>query len=146
MKYLKLFLHCLIFSGLFTFYSCKKEEFKTTNSDNVQHLKSSASFSRETRTAQPTILGRQKENPFSVENMRIALDTLIAYAKTSDSIGINPELARQVRIIPTDLYVRFLPADSTQYNKLIADTNLVLFDIPLDYEIKQMGDYYHEPS
>ena len=29
MKYLKLFLHCLIFSGLFTFYSCKKEEFKT---------------------------------------------------------------------------------------------------------------------
>ena len=146
MKYLKLFLHCLIFSGLFTFYSCKKEEFKTTNSDNVQHLKSSASFSRETRTAQPTILGRQKENPFSVENMRIALDTLIAYAKTSDSIGINPELARQVRIIPTDLYVRFLPADSTQYNKLIADTNLVLFDIPLDYEIKQLGDYYHDPS
>lgn len=78
--------------------------------------------------------------------MRIALDSLIAYAKDSESTGINLKSASEIEIFPTDLYVRFLPVDSTQYNELYADTTLTLFDIPLDYEITQLGDYYRDST
>ena len=44
------------------------------------------------------------------------------------------------------MYVRFLPQDSAQFKKLMTDTTLTLFDFPLDYEIIQTGEYYHDPT
>jgi hypothetical protein len=146
MKNSKLLLYCLIFSGFLIFFSCNKEELTSTNVDTEQYEELSPTYSQEKRQTQPTILGEQKENPFSVENMRIALDSLIAYAKDTESTGVNLKSASEIEILPTDLYVRFLPTDSTQYNTLFADTTLTLFDIPLDYEITQLGDYYYDPT
>ena len=98
------------------------------------------------RPVQPVVLGAKKENPFSVENMKIALDTLREIVKQSDGSAFKVNDVDQIELETTDLYVRFLPADSAQFKTLKQDTSLILFDFPLDYNIKQNGDYYHDPS
>jgi len=45
----------------------------------------------------------------------------------------------------THYYVKFLPATLDQFKKL-NETELVLFDYPLEYDIIQMGDYYDDPA
>ncbi len=82
------------------------------------------------------VLGQKYDNPYSVRNMVAAYSDL---KNSGEQIG-------NIQIRTTDLYVRFLPQDTAQYNSLEQDTNLVLFDYPLDYEIVQEGDYYHDPS
>ena len=82
------------------------------------------------------VLGEQLENPYSVENMRKALTNLTA----------NGRMASDFDIETTDLYIRFLPADSLKYDAIAADTTIELFDHPLDFEIEQEGNWYHDPS
>ncbi|MCY1636726.1 hypothetical protein, partial [Marinifilum sp. D737] len=72
-------------------------------------------------------LGKKLENPYTVENMQKAYDNLKKDNKLKSSFQIQT----------TDLYVRFLPKDSTELNTLEADS-LFLFDYPLDYEIEQV--------
>lgn len=86
-----------------------------------------------------TILGDQLPNPYSIENMTTAYDSLVA--DSVFNIGDPSNI-----LAPTHLYVRFLPEDSTEFNSLIDDTTLALFDYPLDYEIEQRGIYYHDPT
>lgn len=87
-----------------------------------------------------TKLGKQLENPYSIENMTLALDTLQKILN-----GVNPKgrsLAEEITLETTDLYVRFLPRDTTQYNDMLKDTTMIYYDHPLDYEIEQQGDVY----
>ncbi len=83
-----------------------------------------------------TILGEQYPNPYSVSNIQNAYQYL---KNNGENIG-------NLNITATDLYVRFLPQDTAQYNLLNNDTSLILFDYPLDYEIEKFGDYYHDPN
>lgn len=46
---------------------------------------------------------------------------------------------------PTDLYVRFMPRDSSQLQSLLYDYNLELFDYPLDIDLEE-GEVYVDPS
>ena len=87
-------------------------------------------------TGGQTILGKQLENPYTVENMQKALANLTANGRISESIDIET----------TDLYVRFLPKDTIELDALQADTTLTLFDYPLDFEIEQVGHWYHDPE
>ncbi len=140
----------MFFCGVFLFNSaCQEDEALDTPSieftDTNQAPENLPSFSIADRKERPTLLGEKKENPFSVENMQIALDSLRTYAAESDD-GIYLKSAEEVEIYPTDLYVRFLPKDSTEFLQLNSDTTLTLFDIPLDYDIVQLGEYYHDPS
>ena len=83
----------------------------------------------------PMVLGRKLVNPYSVTNMKVARELLqLQY----------PE-AEELKIRPTHLYVRFLPADEAQYDRLKKDSCLKLFDHPLDHEITVPGDYYRDP-
>ncbi|MDH5415311.1 MAG: hypothetical protein OEW87_14330 [Flavobacteriaceae bacterium] len=82
-----------------------------------------------------TVLGKQKENPYSVENMQKALKNLASNGK-----GV------EVDIVTTDLYIRFLPKDFEELKNLYIDPKLDLWDIPLDREIEIMGSYYHDPT
>lgn len=79
------------------------------------------------------ILGSRLEDPYSVETMTRALASLY------------PTKADRVSLPPTDLYVRFLPADADELTRL-TDRGLALLDHPVDYEILREGDYYHDPS
>ena len=40
----------------------------------------------------------------------------------------------------------FLPADSLEYDAIVSDTTIELFDHPLDFEIEQDGNWYHDPA
>ncbi|MEM7297637.1 MAG: hypothetical protein AAF391_05160, partial [Bacteroidota bacterium] len=82
------------------------------------------------------ILGKQLENPYSVENMKKALGNLKANGRASGDFDIET----------TDLYVRFLPRDSTEIEALEADSTLNLYDHPMDFEIEEVGNWYHDPE
>ena len=93
-----------------------------------------------------TKLGKKLENPFSVKNMQRALDTILKISKKTKSYQAKSfkKTAEQIKITKTDLYVRFLPKDSLELNIIEKDTILVLYDYPLDYEIKEQGEYYYD--
>ncbi|MBQ2522224.1 MAG: lipoprotein [Bacteroidales bacterium] len=79
------------------------------------------------------VLGEQLEDPYSVDNISRALQNL--YPTRSERV--IPE--------PTDLYIRFLPADREQLDRLLS-LGLTLLDHPVDYRILREGDYYHDPA
>lgn len=114
----------------FFFVSCVEEE------DFFEQDYPTTSFKTTVVENGSTVLGRKLPNPYSVTNMTNALNNL------RTEYGMEPN----IEIEPTDYYVRFLPQDLSQYDELTSDTNLLLFDYPLDYEIITLGDYYHDPS
>jgi hypothetical protein len=77
-------------------------------------------------------LGRKLKNPYTVKNMSAAISAL--YPTRADA-----------ELPATDMYVRFLP-DGQEDLSTLDSLGIVLFDYPLDYEIKTDGDYYHDPS
>lgn len=78
-------------------------------------------------------LGDQLDNPYTVDNMTKAVESLY------------PTKAGRVSIDPTDVYVRFLPTSGEQYDALLG-MGVELLDHPMDYEIVREGDYYHDPE
>lgn len=80
-------------------------------------------------------LGKKLENPYSVETMAKAINIV-----SPNTLKSSEELQT------THLYVRFLPSSPEELESLNSDTMLNLYDYPLDYEIIQEGDYYHDPS
>ncbi len=112
--------YILLFS-LFLFSTCKKDTIETsikkTQSENGK-----------------LVLGKKIENPYTIDNMKNALDIL----REEDG------LAKEINVSVTDLYVRFLPKDLEEYNELIQNESLDLFDYPLLYEIEQLGNHYHD--
>lgn len=82
-------------------------------------------------------LSEPLENPYSVENMKVAYTTL-----KSGGIGEKSD----IEIKATHFYVRFLPKDFDELDSLERDTTLILFDYPLDRKITKKGTHYHDPS
>ncbi len=75
-------------------------------------------------------LGEQLEDPYSLDNVTKALKSLYP--------------TKSVTLSATDRYVRFLPKDEYEYDRL-GDMGVILIDHPLDYRIVKDGDYYHDP-
>lgn len=80
------------------------------------------------------VLGEVIEDPYRLENMQAAFREL----KFS-----NPPINE---IIPNHKYVRIKPSNEEQLDLLQKDTNLLLWSYPLNYELKNNGTYYHDPS
>ena len=87
-------------------------------------------------TSGPIVLGDPVNVPYKIENMQQAMTQLQCS---------NPEYAN-VNIEANALYVRFLPKDFAEYDKLIKQYDLALFDFPLDREILMEGSYYQDDS
>ncbi|SNR14605.1 T9SS type A sorting domain-containing protein [Tenacibaculum jejuense] len=85
----------------------------------------------------PIVLGKKLVNAYSVENMQKAFNSLSKQKKTKSPLTY---------ISANHLYVRFLPKDNKELHELMNVSILELFDHPLDYEIEQEGNYYHDPS
>ncbi|MBR2127322.1 MAG: hypothetical protein IJ940_00450, partial [Bacteroidales bacterium] len=79
------------------------------------------------------VLGSRLENPYKTENITKALQELY------------PTKADRVEVKTTDLYVRFLPGDGDELKQL-ESLGLEMTDHPLDYEIVEEGDWYHDPE
>ena len=120
-------------------YSCQNDD---------DFMKEDVSFIQQPKPENITKLGKKLENPFSVANMQRALDTILKEVKRSKSYKAKSfqKSAEQIEIKVTDLYVRFLPKDSLELNIIEKDTVLILYDHPLDYEIVEQGEYYHDPE
>jgi hypothetical protein len=86
----------------------------------------------ETRALNAVVLGKKKNNPYSVVNMQAALDTLKAHPDDLEGCLKSASALENIIITTTDLYVRFLPKDTAQYRKLKTDETLTLFDFPID--------------
>lgn len=126
----------------FTLASCEKNELD----NNLQNSNTATVVGDINRPIQPIVLGNQLKNPFSVKNMQIALDSLLANKESLNSSIRAPSAFNEFEISATDLYIRYLPKDSLEYRTLMNDTTLTLFDFPLDYELKQVGEYYKDPT
>ncbi len=129
---MKKIIYCLLL--LVVFNSCKREENAPNNNDDVATKIGDNNGN--------IVLGKKLENPYSVKNMKKAYQSLAQQQPNS----ANKSFADENAITTTHYYVRFLPTDSIQYNKLKADGSLVLYPIPLDYEIIDAGCNTQEPS
>lgn len=78
------------------------------------------------------VLGDRLDNPYTTENVRKAFSALY------------PTRSRDM-VQTTNLYVRFLPGSQEEFD-MLADMGVEMLDHPLDYEIVEEGDYYHDPS
>ena len=104
---------------IFLFAACSQDNEIIAENDD------STNFPKEQKeTDGMMVLGEKLENPYSIANMEKAYADLIKTRAAGD-----------FKIETTDLYVRFLPKDSTELLELQKDTLLELFDYPLDYDI-----------
>lgn len=87
------------------------------------------------------VLGEKLSNPYSVENMRLALQSLSKKLEKTSKSYSGKTLKVDSDIQPTDYYVKFWVQNDEQKNILLADS-LNLSIIPLDVEIEQEGDYF----
>ena len=78
-------------------------------------------------------LGEKLDDPYTVANMQKAL------------ASVYPTKADRAPLSATDYYVRFLPQDDDQLQRLKED-GLYLMDHPMDYSILREGDYYQDPE
>jgi len=110
-------------------------------------------------------------NPYSVTNMRKALAGLLAgdaqlsrnnklgYVKgkmilsTKEGIGINKQMTlneslkiAEQGITATHYYIKFIPRNQADMDKLKVDSSLTIYPFPLDNEQTQYKGSYHDPS
>ncbi|UOY05790.1 hypothetical protein L0P88_17845 [Muricauda sp. SCSIO 64092] len=121
--------------GILT-YSCKKDEIENTSEPELSLSEELASESDG-----KIVLGEKLSNPYSVENMRLALKSLKRKQQKEPKNYSSKTLNDDLDIQTTDYYVKFWVENDEQKNLLIADS-LNLSIIPLDVEIEQEGDYF----
>lgn len=109
----------------FALMSCNKEEVHSERNIDYSYGKD--------LTHEMIVLGDRLENPYKTENIRKALEVLY------------PTKADRVDLKPTDLYVRFLPADEVEFD-MLESMGVRLVDHPMDYDIVVDGDWYHDPE
>ena len=115
---------CLVLAALVAL-SCSKDGMNDVTVSNRDRLKDVPH--------EMIVLGQRLENPYKTENMSKALASLY------------PSKAGLAPVQPTDLYVRFLPKDQQELDRL-QEAGVVLIDHPLDYDILVEGDWYHDPE
>lgn len=81
-------------------------------------------------------LGKKLENPYSVANMKKALESVKANMKTSKTSKISSSLS-DFDIETSHLYVKIEPKTEQEESKLKKDTTQIFFDYPLDYEFPE---------
>jgi hypothetical protein len=77
-------------------------------------------------------LGTKLENPYSIKNMRLALQNL--KAKKTSLTSREAPIDADFDVEPNYLYVEFQPQTEAEEAVLKQDSSVVLFDYPLDYE------------
>ncbi|PCJ97091.1 MAG: hypothetical protein COA50_05485 [Flavobacteriaceae bacterium] len=117
-------------SMVIIFFSCIKEIENTTAKQQDLKEKINEDFGSQ------IVLGNKLENPYSVINMK----------KAWESLSKNSKISKNGKIETTHLYVKFMPKTEMELSILKKDSTLTLYDIPLDYEVKENGDFYHDPE
>ena len=141
-KFKLLFSMCILLSLL---AGCKKEHLND-DEDTYKETTESAGV--------PIVLGNKIQNAYTVENMLEAYKDLLAKQQTSriynntNSQSLLPDLNTMQQILVANTkYVRILPRNDDDFDSLreVYDT-LEFSDFPLDYDLSQIGNYYHDPT
>jgi hypothetical protein len=121
-----------------TFWSCKEEAI--SESVNVPPVQSTENRSNVRENAGnpdvEMVLGKKLQNPYTVENMKLAYNNLKKTDKNISSLLIEANY----------VYVRFLPKSNEEYDLIDLDDKIDLYSYPLDYEITKNGNKYKDPS
>jgi hypothetical protein len=117
---------CYLLLGVTLITSCKKEEMLPINNNPNPTAQQNDGM---------IVLGEQLEDPYSIENMKKAYASLRTRGDAPD-----------IDITPTHTYIRLLPKDETEWGVLKSDTTIHIYDYPLNFEIQNIGTYYHDPS
>ena len=120
----------LILLGSIVLFGCKKNEVETAIGGKMHKSLEVPQSDDE------IILGDSINDPYRIDNMCAAYDLLV-------NEGVTPPISS---IEPNYRYVKVLPDNEEGLDNLEADTNLLLFDFPLHYEIIVNGVYYHDPT
>ena len=128
MKCLNSFCKLILLSVGLVVSSCQKEEsdplgLSKTESENIN-------------VPRMTKLGKKLENPYSIGNMK----------KAWKNLSKKYKISKNGEIETTHLYIKFKPKTMEELGILKQDSSLVLYDVPLDYEIDEGGDFYHDPE
>ena len=106
-------------------FSCQDDLIK----ENVSPDHNNTAASQESAD-EMIILGEQLENPYATKVMKQA--------------AIN--IGARVNIETTHLYVKFIPKNEEDLDRLNVDSTLTLFSYPLDRELSGGGVYYRDPN
>lgn len=125
MRTTKLFLKAftVIAASVILFASCNKDE------ENIQDPTLPAA-----KTEGKVQLGKKLNNAYSVTNMQSAYQALRERGEITEDITISE----------THTYIKITSLDSAGLDLLLNDTNIELFNYPLDYELIGTGVY--EPT
>lgn len=132
-------------------YSCQNDDFLPPENPD-----SNLAGNIGIRSGDKIVLGKQLGNPYNISNMKQAFKNItkkkvsvrFAMHKTVDQEGDTLEYIEipEELIRITHKYIKFIPKNEEELDALKKDSTLVLFDFPLDYEIEEEGDYYHDPN
>lgn len=127
----------LILSTLFLF-QCEKDNLNsyTLVNHNGQSSDKSLRISGDKDSDDFLELGEKIINPYTISNMERALEIL----------KIKKIDTKNIHIKANYLYVRILPKNEEEFNIVNSDSEIDLFEYPLDYKIKKQGNKYKDPS
>jgi len=125
-KHLQLILLTVVLTSIL--FSCQKDEQTIIETDQGE--------TNQIDLTGITNLGNKLENPYSVLNMKKAWESLSKNSKVSKSGDIKT----------THLYIKFKPKTEEELDLLKRDSTLILYDIPLDFEVEENGNFYHDPE
>lgn len=120
-------IYCLIVGTIvLSFFSCRKdlqfeEPLVSTTENSVDGL------------------GKKLENPYSIKNMKKAIQLLMSAVPEAGHPGAH-------NLLPTHLYVRFLPDNKRELDMLDGDSTLLYDPVPFGYENTTKLEYYHDPT
>ena len=127
-------------AGLLLLVSCEdKGEYLSTGDNSVDSTQETTTNIEE--ELKPVVLGEKLENPFSVENMQLALNSLLEKPNELESAGVSKRNVEVLEITPTDWYICF-KVDSTQFNTLISDTTLSLTPPQREFLLRPQSPEY----
>ena len=109
----------------------------------VQEAETESPQSEIERTAGMTVLGERIPNAYTPEVMGEALAMLKAEMATNKCADIALD---EAEVTATHLYLKFAPRDSVDVAQLDNDTTIMYTVLPMDYEVAEIGYYYHDPS
>jgi hypothetical protein len=119
----------MLFSIMTLGWSCEKEALPTPAMIETEASPEPSIVFRSEKDSVPTILGAQRNNPYTVSNMTQAWNNLFGQHKTYAALPA------------THQYVKFDPQSLEEY-KALAEIGITYVDFPLGYEVVQLGDYY----
>lgn len=86
--------------------------------------------------------GNKINDPYSVDNMRRAYAELVKDKESSLSkAGVSIE-----QIMPTHLYLKFIPKNSEEWKILQKDSVLDVVPFPLDYDLEGVSGVFRDPD